>query len=401
MTIATGITKSVAYNKETTYGVLANPVGAKYLRRTKSDFNLKKAIFSSAELRTDYQVVDLRHGIRSADGVLDGEISPGSYSDFFAAGLSKDFVVGSSAAAVNLTTASSGLQYTLTRSAGSYITDGFRLGDVIRITAGTGLVADNLNKNLQITSLTALVATVAVLNSSTMTAGTSTSASLSVTGKKTFVPLTGHTSNSFTFEEFYSNIAQSEAYVGCKVNTLAVTLPSSGMATLAVGFMGKDLAQTQSTQYFTTPTAQSTVGVTAGVNGVVVFNGNPIALITQATINVTRNITNADVIGSNSIADTFTGVANVSGSFSMYFSDTTVRDAFNNETEVSLIFSIATGTGAAANFVSITMGRCKINDFVQADVALGIIASSNFVALLPTSAGAAEQTTISIQDSLA
>jgi Phage tail tube protein len=402
MAIATGITKSVAYKKETTYGVLAGATGAKYLRRTKSDFNLKKDHYQSAELRTDYQIVDLRHGIRSADGNIDGEFSPGSYSDFFAAALSRDFAVTGATVSANLTFAASGTQYTVTRAAGSFLTDGFHIGEVMRVTSGTGLDASILNKNLLITALTATVATVSVLNSSVLVPGTATACAIATPGKKTYIPLTGHTSNSYTVEEWYSNIAQSEVYTGCKVNTIAVTLPASGMTTVAIGLMGKDLAQTQQTQYFTTPTAQGTTGVTAGVNGIIVFNGNPVALITTATLNIARNITNATVLGSNSIADTFTGVCNVSGSMSLYFTDTTVRDVFNNETEVSLIFSVATGSGAAADFITMTMARCKLNSFNQADNAEGIIASCDFVALMPTTnSTSAEQTTFAIQDSLA
>lgn len=401
MGIATGIAKRLVMKKEVTYGVLPGATGAKTLNRTTSDFNLEKETYQSENISENYQISDLRHGVKSVSGSLNAEFVPGAYSDLFAAALAKSFVVGSTAAAVNLTVAQAGSLYTLTRTTGSYITDGIRVGDVIRVTVGTGLAADVLNKNLIVTSLTALVATVSVLNATVMTGSTSTSATIVVQGKKTFIPLTGHTSDSFTFEEFYSNLPISEVYVGNKVNTIDVTMPASGMSTLSFGIMGKDLGQTGTSAYFTTPTAASTAGILAGVNGLVVFNGTPVALITDASINISRNITNATVLGSNSIAEAFDGRCNVGGSFSLYFTDATARNAFKDETEVSLIFALTTGSSATADFVSLTMGRCKINSFTKSDSAEGITASCDFVALLPTSNGAVEQTTISVQDSLA
>lgn len=36
----------------------------------------------------------MRHGTRSAEGSVNGELSPGSYSDFFAALLAREFTTG-------------------------------------------------------------------------------------------------------------------------------------------------------------------------------------------------------------------------------------------------------------------------------------------------------------------
>ena len=53
------------------------------------------------------------------------------------------------------------------RCSGSYLTDGFKIGDVIRLTAGA-FNALNTQKNLLIIALTATVATVRVVNGSAM-----------------------------------------------------------------------------------------------------------------------------------------------------------------------------------------------------------------------------------------
>lgn len=399
MPLAQGIKKSVIYKQESTWGTLAGATGAKVLRRVTASFNLTKETYQSDEIRTDYQMADFRHGVRMAEGSLSGELSPGSYADFFAAALMKDFATGATITGAGVTIAASGSQYTLTRAAGSYITDGFRLGDVLTISAGAGLNADSLNKNLLITALTATVATVSVLNGSTLTPAVGTSVALALKGKKSFVPTSGHVFRSFTVEEFYSDIAQSEVFTGLKVNTLGISIPATGMATVDFAFMGKDLAQTGTTQYFTSPTAQGTTGTTAGVNGVVVFNGAPVAVITDASLNINRNMTSATVLGSNSIADMFDGRALVDGSLSLYFTDAVARNAFKDETEVSLVFTLTTSNAAAADFVSITLPRVKINSFSRDDNEGAVTASCDFQALLNSVVGASELTTVQVQDS--
>lgn len=408
MTLARGIRKQIAIKKESAWGTLAGAAGARYLRRVTSAFNLAKETYQSDEIRVDFQMADYRHGVRSAEGSLSGEVSPGSYSDLFAAALARDFSAGSAATHAGTGGVTSGVAvasvYPLTRATGSWITDGFRVGDVIRITAATGLNADNLNKNLLIVALTATIASVVVLNGTTITpSGPSTAATaISVTGKKTWIPQTGHTSDSFTVEEWFSDIAQSEVYTGCKVNTIGISIPSTGMSTIDINMMGKDLTQTGTSQYFTTPTAQGTSGVCAGVNGVVVFNGAPVAVITDASVNINRNISNATVLGSNSIADTFDGRCIVDGSMSIYFTDAAARDAFKNETEVSIVFALSTNNTATADFITICLPRVKLNSFTKDDNENGLVASTDFQALLnPVTTNGGEMTTITIQDSLA
>lgn len=404
MPIATGINKSVRYKKETTFGTLAGTTGGNVLRRVTAAFNLEKETYQSNEIRTDYQVQDMRHGVRTATGSLSAELSPGSYADFIAAAVAKNFAAGVSAASVSYTIAASGSYWTVTRAAGSYLTDGFKVGDVIRITAAGGNAA-NTGKNLLILTLTATVATVMVLNGTAMVAeGPIASATIAVQGKKTFAPTSGHTDDSFTVEEFYADIAQSEVYTGMKVNTFGLSIPATGLVTADFGFVGKDLAQTGTTAYFTSPTAQGTTGIFAAVNGALLVNGTPVALVTDVAVNLNRNMQNATVVGSNSIADIFEGRILVDGTFSAYFQDGTFRDMFNNETEVSLVVAVTTSNDKAADFMTVVLPRIKVNSNTKDDGESGTVSSHSFMALLNSAGGtgvSTEKTTVSFQDSAA
>jgi riboflavin synthase alpha subunit len=248
MAISKGTAKSVSYKKETTFGTLAGAAGAKYLRRVTSAMSLKKESFESSEVRVDRQTADMRHGVRSAEGSLNGELSPSSYSDFMQAILARDFTTGAVTATMSVTIAASGNFWTVTRATGSFLTDNFNVGKVIALTGGT-LNVLNVSKNLLIVSMTATVLTVKVLNNTALLAeGPIASVIATVRGKDTFVPLTGHTDQSFTIEEFYSDIAQSEVYVGMKTASMNTQLPATGLATVDFSFMGADLGQVGTSQ---------------------------------------------------------------------------------------------------------------------------------------------------------
>ncbi len=402
MAISKGTSKVVAYKKESAWGTLAGNTSGKLLRRVTASFNLTKETYESGEIRTDRQIADFRHGVRSADGSLNGELSPASYADFMGSIVGRDFTTAPVSGSASVTIAASGVLYTVTRAIGDFLTDGFKVGQVVRLT-GAGLNADNVAKNLLIASASSTVLTVKVVNSSALAEeGPIASVTVTAIGKTTFVPATGHTDQSYTVEEFYSDIAQSEVYTGMKLNSMAVQLPATGLTTVDFGFAGKDLTQTGTSQYFTSPTAQNSNGIFAAVNGVMLVNGLPVALVTSADFSVERATENANAVGSNSVAEIFTGRIRVTGNMSVYFQDATFRSYFNDETPVSVVLTLTTDNAAASEFVTFTLPKVKLGSFTKDDGELGTVASASFQALLNdvTTAGL-PATTIQIQDSAA
>ena len=115
--IARGIAKNVAIKKETTWGTPAGAAGAQLLRRVTADFNLTKETYDSQELNPSFQTISMRHGVRSVEGSLDAELSPGTYPMIMEAILARDFTIGGSTKGASLTIAASGSFYTITRAA--------------------------------------------------------------------------------------------------------------------------------------------------------------------------------------------------------------------------------------------------------------------------------------------
>lgn len=398
--IAQGLSKVVTYKKNDsgTWGTLPLAVtGAKTIRRVTANFNLNKETYQSDEIRTDYQMSDYRHGVRSVEGSVSGELSPASYSDFMASALARDFTSG--VALTGLTIATSATAPQFTRTGGSWLTDGVKIGDIVRF---TGFVSSENNaKNFLVIGLTALAMSVVALDGTDVETEPSATCTATVTGSKTYVPKTGHTSDDYVFEEFYGDISQSEVFTGNKVNSLSMSLPATGMSTIEIGFMGKDRALTGTSQYFTSPTPQTDTGIFAAVNGALVVNGQPIALITSVSLNINRNLTQEPVVGSNTHPDIFDGRCIVDGEFSYLFTDGTLRDYFDDETEVSLVVAMTTNNEKGADAIGIVIPRIKINGSSKDDGEKGIVASAPFQALLNINGGsgtASEETTIVIQD---
>lgn len=403
MPIATGVAKELRYKAESTWGSAPGTGSAQVLRRVQSALSLQKDTYQSNEVRSDYQIANFSHGVRRVAGSIGGELSPGTYKDFVAAALRKDFAAVSAITGASITIAGSGPTYTVTRAAGSFLTDGIKVGQVVRLTAGS-FTAGNLNKNLFVLSLTATVLTVMVLNGSTLTAeGPIASATVTVPGKVTYVPLTGHTDKSFAFEHWHSDVAQSELFLGCKVNNLNIGLPPTGLASIGMDIMGKDIT-TATSAYYVSPTAASTVGIVAAVNGLLTVAGSAVAVVTGMDLRIAGNMQATPVVGSNTYPDIFEGRVMVTGNMTVYFQDATIRDYFINETEAAFSVALSSNNLAASDFITLSCPRAKFGAADKNDGDTGLIQTMPFQALLATSGGSGvsnEQTTLYVHDSQA
>lgn len=397
MTIAKGIYKQLRFKKESTLNTAPGDTGAQLLRRVTSDLSLNKNTYESQEKRSDQQVSDFRHGTRSVGGNINGELSLGTYQAFMQAVLRRDFTTGATTGAVTTIDASTSPNR-LTRASGSYITDGFKVGDVVRVTGFTAPADVNNGKNLRITALTATVMTV----SEALTAKTAgDTVTVSVTGKKTWVPLTAHTDDSFWIEHWHDDINQSEQFGGCKPASMSISMPATGMATIDFTMMGVDMT-TDTSEYYTSPTAETTTAIMAAVNGTLRLDGADIALITSMEVTIDGGLTTTEVVGSNKTPDVFQGRVNCSGQFTALFESGTIRDEFLNEGEVSLNVKLDADSTGSGGFLVINMGRLKINSATGDDPETQIVKTYQFKPLLDTNGGpstAYEKTTISIQDS--
>lgn len=392
MSTALDITREIRVRKEATYGVAPGATGARIVRRTQFSGGLTKQAFQSQEIRADYQIADLRHGMRGVQATLSGELSPGSHQEFFENILRRVYAVAPTSGALTTVTAAAAGR-TFTRAAGSWITDGFRVGMVARVSGF--LVATANNRDYRITALTATVMTVAEVVVDRV-AGDSVTFTLA--GRHTFVPLTGHTNESLFVEDWNPGAPLSERLAGCRVNQIGISVAPNDMARLQIGLVGQD-STSDITAYYTAPTAPSTTPIVAGPTGTVRLGTSDIGVVTGGSLQIAAALGVQDVVGSTVTPDVFPAPVVVTGELSVLVQDEVEWNRFSAETEFAIWLKLNASTDPLAPFLSFYMARCKYSGRSSAPQNGSIVQTLPFQALLPAAAAGTEQTTLLVQDS--
>lgn len=404
-TLAQSSRRRVSYKAEGTYGTAAGASGATVVRRTTTSINLTKEVFSSEEVREDFQVADSRHGLRRVSGSVDGELYPGAWSPFMAAVCRRDFT------GVTTINASSGDGFTissgvLTRAAGgsqSFLTDGVKRGMVVKL---TGMNAANINRNLLVTAVTATTITLYCLDGGSLTdeGVADESASIVFPGKVTYIPTSGHTSPGFSIEDYFSDIDVSRLYTGCRIGGMQLEVSPNRMARVSWPTMGLQTedAESGSAPYFTSPTAAGTQRALSATPAVLLMDGAVVAIATGIQMGIDLGLEAPAVIASNVSPNIFYGrAAKVSGQMTAFFKDRTLMNKFMLETEAELALFLESVGSAPADFVCAFLPRLKVNSASMDDPQTGVVQTLQFEGLLKPTTNGYESTSFQVQDSQA
>jgi hypothetical protein len=403
MVVAQGQLQRLAYKKQSALGTAASGAGGQYLRRETGSFNLKKDAFNSNEITTHQQYTGDTYGVSKTEGSLDNVLSIGTYAPFMGSTVRKDFAAIAALTALTLTIAGAG-PFTITASASAFLTGGVKIGHVVRITAGTytGIARD---LNLLVTGVTATVLTVVVPNGKVLAANSAiVSSTLTVIGKTTLAPTTGHTNDYYTFEEWYSDLTLSRLFTDVQIGSVDISIPATGNATIKMGFMGLGRAKSGA-QVLTAPTAETTSTILSSNNGYIMLAGSRIVTGTSLNLKIENGMAYGEaVIGSRVITDLVKGTIKASGSLTAVHDGETLSNLFDNETPLSIVAVLFADNTDIADFTAFTVSRAKLFSDDNDDGKKQIVATYNFVGEINPAGGAAlanDQSTIGIQDSLA
>lgn len=404
MAVSQGINKLTVIKAQVGLGTPASGSGGQVLRRKTSVAKVARATYENDEIVQHQQSTGVNLGSASSNWDFDGLLSPGTYSTVLAALIRKVFTATAALTGLSITIAGSG-PWTLTH-AGNNLTAGIKIGDIVRITAGTYANGVNRDNNILVTALTATVLTGVTLNGTSLIAeGPIATSTITVIGKKAIAPLTGHTDTLFTVEEWYADISKSELFPDIRVGQADIGLPASGNATIKFGSQGLGVRTNGVAQVLTTPTAATTAPVLTAVRGVITVNGTKSLVVTGLSLSVKTDLqAEGPVVGSNYSPDMSRGRIQVSGQFTALFDATTLRDLFDAETLCSLVVVMTTDTTNNADFVAFNMSAFKLTDASPDDGEKAIVRTYPFTAQINAAGGAAlanDQTILSIQDSLA
>lgn len=399
MALSTGVDRQVIIAKESTYGVSpAAGASARYKDRTEIGLNLTRDTFTSARISSTAQTSDSRGGMNSCDLTLSDELSAGAFELEWAALLRGPWAAGATVTAATIQINASTKK--IIRATGSWITDGFKKGDLIVVSGATN-AANNIAYT--ITAISALEITYGTVISTDIpvTEAAGATITVKVPGKKLSIPIApaNRTNDSFTIEQWFSAASVSERYVGIKIGSASVEVNPNAYATVEFGGTGSTMLEPTTVQYFTSPTAAPASSVLAGNVGAVYFNGSRVAVATAASFEVSSDLSQAEVIGSREAPDVFRGRIGVTGELSLYFENSDVQSLFRNETDVSLTISLQ---GTDGTYMHFNLPRIRLESAEKDDSETdGITQSCSFTALLPTSTsgGTVDQSTIVIYDS--
>lgn len=403
MTVAAGSYRSTRYKRQTAQGVYS-AVGGQVLRRSGGAMTLERSTIDNPQIRADKQKAMARQGVGMVTFAHEDVLAPGTLAPFWESVILGTFATAATSGALitvaaAVTTAPAG---TFTRSTGSFITDGFTVGKVIRATGWATTGVPNNTHNFVIIALTALIMTLYPIDGVALAAkAAGDSVTITEVGKSVKTPATGHVSHYYTMEDWHPDITQSEQAFDTRVDSIALKFAPNQNITCSVAFKGLNFTQAASV-YFSTPTAEASTDLCAMATAKLVVGGVVVATVTAADLNISCGLDMPAVIGSATypfIADT---TVTADGNLTVLWEDQTLMSAYQNETDLTLVIVAANGRGAAADFVGFTLGRCRLFSATKSTDEKSLTKAYKLMGAENTAnATGTVASTLSIQDSLA
>jgi hypothetical protein len=333
--------------------------GGQVLRRTTVSLNLEKDSYQSAEIVLHRQITDFRHGVKRVNGSINGELSCGTYWDFLEAVCRGTETASVALSNTELTTVISDSTTSKFTFGADPVAAGLRVGHVLRFT-NLATTANN-DTNFIVTGFSGVNNVDVTVYPAPTTGASDATFNVVQTGKTVSVPDTGHVSRKFAVETYYVDADIYRLFTECRVGGFNMSLPATGMATVEMPFMGRGMetGSAGSAPFFASPTAPTTTGINAAVNGLIRVQGDNLGVVTGATINFALNPAGDPVVGQNYVPEIFLGRANVTGQITAMLEDFTLIDYFVNETEVEILLNLYSSSAATADVFTIYMPRVK------------------------------------------
>jgi len=370
MAFSSGAQRDLYYAKETSYGVGPSPLDMTEVRNTEDTISLVRDSFVSDERRGDRGIHDMRLGNKQPAGDISFEFSYGAFDDFLLAGLGASaWVAPYTNLAVNVTVDAD--EKTYTRATGSWLTSGVKVGDTITVT-GLTTTADNITAKV-----TAVTATILTFGDATGLADI-TVAEGGVFNTDARLIKKGSTVTSFAIEKAFTDVNEYQLYTGGIVNTVNLEVSPNAMITGSFGMMFQD-AENGGTVYHNDITGVVTNRPFDAFTGYIKENDTTNSIASSLSISLDNGFERNFVLMQNTAPQMTSGKSNVTGSVTLYFSDSLIYDKFVNETESSIELRLADDEN---NGYVITLPRIK---YTSADTPVSsdgaIINTMNFQAL--------------------
>lgn len=416
MAIAEGVQTRVAYKPYAT-GVIASTAeptpatdpgasGGKIVRRVSLTGGLQRRNYQSNEKRDDRQIGDFRLGMRSAPLTLTGELSPSTYFDFIEAAHRHTAVATFTDGNAEFTSVvSDNATSSFTFAGGNPITEGYRVGMLVRFT-NLAAVANN-NKNFVILAMSGTNGRTWTVYPAPVTDAVA-DATFSITrpGKSTHIPASGHVSRKFAIEPWGADTDVSILYTEGRVSGYSIGANADGLMEFSASIMARNAVPLSgaSAPFFTAPAAITSTGICGPADGLIRAGGVTLGVVTGLSLQLEMAVSGDPTIGGlNLMPEIFLGPAVVTGELNAYFEDLTLYNYFANETEFDIIAMLASSSAVNTDAVVVHLPRIKgtgVNSDIQGDGGQMITMPFQALRYLGSAQGV-ESTTILIHDTAA
>lgn len=353
--------------------------------------NAGRGTIEDPESRNDGMTSMARQGSERVTGGYPGTLSVGTFNTLIAALFRAPWTASAVAltcdAGATYTSLAVTNQNTLTLvGSGSFLTQGVRVGKVIRL----GATAANDSINAVVSAVSANVITVLGTPWTNFTADTN--ATLTIT--KYLTNSTTLTRSAYTFEEYNSDLDQSEQFEYCRIVSMKLTLQSNGMAKLDFGIVGRSVAvlDTASAPGLTSPTQYTSIGLVVQ-DATLYIAGTAIGTVTGGEFNFDLGGDGIDVIGSRYTPDIYEGNMRIQGNITAIRTALTSSHlarflAETDNVELSLLF-IEPDAAPPIDFFHVFIPRLKY----MGDTKQGLGTTAPLVENIPIMAAAKAATT--------
>lgn len=323
-----GSRRQLIYVAEVTPGTTPGTPACKTLRGNGgAGIRLARQSLVSGEFRQDRAIPSMRLTNKAPSLDIPFEFSYGSFDDFLESAL-----FGAWAAAYALTGLTVDVDATgktFTRSAGSWVTDGVKVGD--KITFG-GFAAAGNNGTFVVSAVTDLVVTCAT---ATGLVDVTDDTDVTATTDRHILKQ-GVTKKFFSIEEGFTDIAQYQVMAGAIVNAFGLEIRPNAIVSGSFGLLGLAAGALAGTSIDASPDAAPTTSPFDSYTGTLKEGGVAIAIVTGLSINVANGLEHFFALFDDDPYKIGTGRANITGRLSAYFEDATLANKFLAETESSI-----------------------------------------------------------------
>ena len=311
----------------------ASPIWKK-VRRTSGVPAVTREALESGELDGTAERKDVRLGNFAVNAEFAVEMIAGAHDDLLAAALQSSWVAGSTVAGLTVTV--NAVAKTITRAAGSFITDGVTVGSLIRFPGLTGYNA----QPQQVTAVTATVVTLGAARAASTLLGvdglvnaTSVSTSL-VIGDSLKVGVAPKKLALLTvYNDLETGVPHYDVAIDCEVTAYSYTVGVNSIATGSFTVIGKHFSDDTTLPGGSTFAADSTQQPFSGIEGNLSVGAGLVGFVSSLDMSIDRNATANYELGSKYLSHVSYGILSntLTANTSLYLSNP-LKAAFFNET---------------------------------------------------------------------